>query len=92
MFLFLPKTYHDHATLNHSGNINNGLFHTLITSYIRANIYRFIYSTWLSKYYQKILINHTYTHTHTHTHIYIYIYIYIDTHTHTFTNQGHTST
>jgi len=94
MFSYLPKTHHDYTTLENCDIINSGLFHALITSYIQANIYRFIYSTWLSKYYQKnILINHTHTHTHTqthththtHTHIYIYIYIYA------FTNQGHTN-
>jgi len=64
--LIFHKTHHDHATLGHSDVINTGLFHTLITSYIRAKIYRFIYSTWLSKHYQK--------HTHQ-SHIYIFIYI-----------------
>jgi len=68
MFPYLPKALHDHETLSHSDIINSGLFHTLITSYIRANIYRFIYSTWLNKHYQK--------HTHQ-SHIYIFIYIYI---------------
>jgi len=51
MFPYLPKTRHDHATLGHSDIINNGLFYTLIISYTRANIYRFIYSTWLNKHY-----------------------------------------
>ena len=96
MFLDLPKTHHDHATLGHNDIINNGLFHTLITSYIQANIYRFIYSTWLNKYYQKHThqshththTQHTHTHTHTHTHIYIYIYIYTHTHTHTHIHQS----
>jgi len=59
MFPYLPKIRHDHATLGHNDSITNGLFHTLITSYIRANIYRFIYSTWLNKHYTNILINHT---------------------------------
>jgi len=68
MFPYFPKTRHDHATLDHSDIINSGLIHTLITSYIRANIYRFIYSTCVIKQYQK--------HTH-HSHIYIFIYIYI---------------
>jgi len=68
MFPYFPKTRHDHATLGHSDIINSGLIHTLITSYIWANIYRFIYSTCLSKHYQK--------HTH-HSHIYIFIYICI---------------
>jgi len=85
MFPYLPKSRHDHATLSHSDIIDSGLFHTLITSYIQANLIRFIYSTWLRKHYQKH-IHQLHTHTHTHTHTYIYIYI------HTFTNQGHTST
>jgi len=87
MFPYLPKTRHDHATLGRSDIINSGIFHTLITSYIQANIYRFIYSTWLSKHYRKHTHQshtdtythtdtdtyaHTHTHTHTHTHIYIY--------------------
>jgi len=55
MFPYFPKTCHDHATLGHSDIINSDLFHTLITSYIRANIYMFIYSTCLSKHYQKYL-------------------------------------
>ena len=42
MFPYFPKTRHDHATLGHSDIINSGLFHTLITSYIQANIYRFM--------------------------------------------------
>jgi len=67
MFPYFPKTRHDHATLGHSDIINNGLFHTLITSNIRANIYRFIYSTYLNKHNQK--------HTHQ-SHIYIFIYIH----------------
>jgi len=68
MFTYFPKTCHDHATLGHNGIIISGLIHTLITSYIRTNIYRFIYSTCLRKHYQK--------HTHQ-SHIYIYLYIYI---------------
>jgi len=67
MFPYFSKTRHDHATLDHSDIINSDLIHTLITSYIRANIYRFIYSTCLSKHYQK--------HTHQ-SHIYIFIYIH----------------
>ena len=67
MFPYFPKTRHDYATLGHSDIINSGLIHTLITSYIRANIYRFIYSTCLSKHYQK--------NTHQ-SHIYIFIYIH----------------
>jgi len=63
----LTQNHHDNSTLCHSDIINSGLFHTLITSYIRANIYRFIYSTWLSKHYQK--------HTHQ-SQIIILIYIY----------------
>jgi len=76
MFPYSPKTHPDHATLSHSDIINSGLFHTLRTLYIRANINRFIYSTWLNKHYQKH-IHQSHTHTHTHTHTYIYIYIYI---------------
>ena len=53
MFPYFSKTRHDHATLRHSDIINCGLIPTLITSYVRANIYRFIYSTCLSKHYQK---------------------------------------
>jgi len=74
---YVPKTRHDHTTLGHSDIINCGLIHTLITSYIWANIYRFIYSTCLSKHYHK--------HTHQ-SNIYIFIYIY------TFTNESHTNT
>jgi len=44
MFSYLPKSHHDHATLNHCDIINNGLFHALITSYIQAKIYRFMHS------------------------------------------------
>ena len=83
MFPYFPKTRHDHATLGHSDIINSSLIHTLITSHIRANIYRFIYLTCLSKHYQK--------HTHQ-SHIYIFIYIYIYIYIYTFTNQGHTIT
>jgi len=67
MFPYLPKTHHDNATLYHNDIINSGLFHTLITSYIQTNICLFIYSTWLSKHYQK--------HTHQ-SQIYILIYIH----------------
>jgi len=68
IFSYLPKIHHDHATIGHSDIINSDLFHTLITSYIRVNVYRFIYSTWLSKYYQKhTQQSHTHTHTHTFT-------------------------
>jgi len=69
MHLAPNHNHHDHAILDHCDIINSGLFHALIPSYIKANIYRFIYSTWLNKYYQT-----TYSlviHTHTHTHIYI---------------------
>jgi len=55
IFSYFPKTHHDHATLGHSNIINSGLFYTLIKSYIWANICRFIYSTWLSKYCRNIL-------------------------------------
>ena len=47
----LVQNHHDHATLCHSNIINSGLLHTHthththITSYIQANIYKFIYST-----------------------------------------------
>ena len=53
MFPYFSKTRHDHATPGHSDIINCGLIPTLITSYVRANIYRFIYSTCLNKHYQK---------------------------------------
>jgi len=66
MFPYFPKTRHDHATLGHS-DIFNSLFHTLITSYIRTNIYRFIYSTCINKHLQK--------HTHQ-SHIFIFIYVH----------------
>jgi len=72
IFLYFPKTRHDHATLSHSDIISSDLIHTLITSYIRVNIYRFIYSTCLSKHYPK----HTHTSYIIHLHIYIYIYIH----------------
>jgi len=68
MLPYFPKTRQDHATLGHSISSIVVLFHTLITSDIRANIYKFIYSTCLSKHYQNIFINHT--------SLYLYIYIH----------------
>ena len=65
MLSYLPKTHHDHATLDHCDIINSGLFHAPIALCIQANIYRFIYSTWLNKYYQKTYSSITHTHTHT---------------------------
>jgi len=65
MFSYLSQTHSDHTTLGYKDILNNGLSHILVTSHIRANIYRFIYSTWLNKHYPK--------HTHpSHTHTYIY--------------------
>ena len=60
MFPYFPNTRHDHATLGHSYIINSGLIHTLITSYIWANIYICSYIQHGSASTTKnILINHT---------------------------------